>query len=413
MTEKQHSSEHSKAGIAHIFWLASRDYIHEWVMSGCFILALSAVLAPMMVLFGLKFGIVGNMIGQLVEEPRNREIRSIGSSHYDATWFESMANQSTVAFVIPRTRNIASTMQMKSDSAPRILSVELIPTAEGEPLFPNKKPIPKNLTEIVLSESAARKINVQAGDVIDGSLVRRFQGKHERVHLDLTVVGVASSSAFARDGSFVPLGLATAVEDFYDGRAVSGLGWPGDPPSSDRTFPGFRLFARTIDDVAALQDILISQGIEVRTRAADIAIVQNMDQNFTAVFWIIAIIGFTGFAFSLGASLWANVERKRRQLSVLRLVGFRTGDIVWFPVLQALFTAVLGWMLASAVYIGVEHTINRMLMTQLQEEQVVCQLLPEHFLIAAGLTIFAAISAAALGGYRSARIEPSEGLRDI
>ena len=34
--------------------LASRDYTHEWQMSGCFVLALAAVLGPMLVLFGLK-----------------------------------------------------------------------------------------------------------------------------------------------------------------------------------------------------------------------------------------------------------------------------------------------------------------------------------------------------------------------
>ncbi len=56
-----------------------------------------------------------------------------------------------------------------------------------------------------------------------------------------------------------------------------------------------------------------------------------MDKNLSLVFWLIAVIGLVGFAFSLSASLWANVDRKRKELSVLRLVGFRTGDIVWFP----------------------------------------------------------------------------------
>jgi putative ABC transport system permease protein len=33
--------------------LAFRDYSHEWHISGCFILGLAAVLAPLLVLFGL------------------------------------------------------------------------------------------------------------------------------------------------------------------------------------------------------------------------------------------------------------------------------------------------------------------------------------------------------------------------
>ena len=62
-----------------VFRLASRDYFHEKLMSSCFVLALAAVLGPMMVLFGLKFGIVGAMVDQLIENPLNREIRPVGS----------------------------------------------------------------------------------------------------------------------------------------------------------------------------------------------------------------------------------------------------------------------------------------------------------------------------------------------
>ncbi|MCA1780171.1 MAG: hypothetical protein LC637_12565, partial [Xanthomonadaceae bacterium] len=45
--------------------LALRDYRHERIMSACFVLALSAVLLPLMVLFGLKFGIIGNLLAPL------------------------------------------------------------------------------------------------------------------------------------------------------------------------------------------------------------------------------------------------------------------------------------------------------------------------------------------------------------
>ncbi|MCU7857530.1 MAG: FtsX-like permease family protein, partial [Candidatus Thiodiazotropha sp. (ex Lucinoma borealis)] len=120
-----------------------------------------------------------------------------------------------------------------------------------------------------------------------------------------------------------------------------------------------------------------------------------------------------GFTLSLGASLWANVDRKRKELSVLRLVGFRTGEIVWFPVLQSVFTAIFGWLTASMIYLGVSFTINRLFASQMDSSDSICRLLPNHFLIALILTLGAATIAAILAGYRAARIEPSEGLRDI
>ena len=395
-----------------VLGLATRDYFHEWQISVCFVLALAAVLGPMMVLFGLKFGIVGSMIDELREDPAKREIRPVGSGRYDRAWIDALAKRDDVAFVVPRVRSIAATLEVSSDRAPRILSLEVIPSAEGDPLLPPGTGIPRGLREVVLSASAARKLQVSVGDGIDGSLVRRFQGRKERVHLPLTVVGVAPARAFPRDALFASVALNEALEDFRDGHAVPALEWSGTPPGK-RYYTGFRLYARSIYDVAGLEEGFERSGIEVRTQAADIETVQRMDRTLSAIYWAIALIGLAGFSLSLGASLWANVDRKRRDLSVLRLVGFRTGDIVWFPLVQSLYTAVLGWALAVAIYRAAAWGINLMLAPQLEAAQQVCRLLPQHYLVALGLTLGASVLAALLAGLRAARVEPSEGLREV
>jgi putative ABC transport system permease protein len=398
--------------LSKVFRLASRDYVHEWLMSGCFVLALAAVLGPMMVLFGLKFGIVGAMVNQLVEDPLNREIRPIGSGYYDSAWLESVRARPDVAFLVPRTRSIAATIELSSESASRIVSVELIPSEKGDPLLPDTL-LPQGTYRVVLSQSAAEKLNVAPGDTIDGSLARRFRGEQERVHLSFSVAAIAPASAFSRDGAFVTVMLLEALEDFRDGRAVPSFGWKGDPADSNRTYPGFRLYARSIYDVAGLRDAFARLNVDVQTRSAEIELVQRMNRNLTAIYWAIALVGLVGFSLSLGASLWANIDRKRKELSVLRLVGFRTADIVWFPMVQALFTAVLGWALAVAIYQVTALVINDMLATQLETGQQVCLMLPRHYAIALLLTCTAAVLAAGLAGLRSARVEPSESLRDL
>jgi len=392
--------------------LASRDYRHEGQMSGFYILALAAVLGPMMVLFGLKFGIVGAMVDTLVEDPRNREIRPVGSGRYDAGWIAAVRARPEVGFLVPRTRSIAASIDLTSPAKPGILQVELVPSAEGDPLLPAGLPAPTGMYRIVLSASAAKRLGVSAGDSLDGSLARRFRGERERVHLSLVVTAVAPPSAFARDAAFVAVPLLEALEDYRDGRAVPELGWSGDPGEA-RTYPSFRLYARSIHDVAALKLGFEQQGIEVRTRAADIELVQRMDRNLATIYWAIAIIGLVGFALSLSASLWANVDRKRKELSVLRLVGFRTGDIVWFPMVQALYTGVLGWALASVIYLGAAEAINQLLADQLAAGQSVARLLPEHYGVALALTLLSALAAAGMAGWRAARVAPSDGLREL
>jgi putative ABC transport system permease protein len=392
--------------------LAGRDYRNEWQMSGFFILALAAVLGPMLILFGLKFGIIGSMLDNLIQDPRNREIRPIGSGRYDRVWIEQLRNRDEVAFIVPRTRAIAATIELKSDTGKQILPVEMIPTDRGDPLLEQLR-TPEGMQQLILSASAARKLKVRPGEEISGSIARRFKGRSERVHVALKVTGIAPAGSFARDGAFVPLYLLEAAEDFRDGHAVPALGWQGSPAPEGRTYPSFRLYARSIYDVAPMSQALLKLGIESNTRAADIDIVRSMDRNLSLVFWLIAIIGLAGFSLSLSASLWANVDRKRKELSVLRLVGLRTADIVWFPVIQSVFTALFGWLVACSTFLLVSYAINRMFATQLETGESLCRLLPAHFLIALALTLAAAILAASMAGYRAARIEPSEGLREL
>ena len=393
--------------------LATRDYGHEWQMSGCFVLALAAVLGPMLVLFGLKFGIVGGMLDQLIENPANREIRPIGSGRFDQGWFDAMRRRSDVAFLVPRTRSIAATIELSSAGAGRIVRAELIPSGHGDPLLPTDGPIPQGMQGIVLSPLAAEKLGVSEGDALRGSVTRQFGGRRQRVLLPLQVAGIAPPAAFGRDGAFADVALVEALEDYRDGRAVPAMGWTGDTRDEDRSYPGFRLYATSIYDVGNLSSDLIGQGIDIRTKAGDIQLVMRMDRNLSAIYWAIAIIGLVGFSLSLGASLWANVDRKRKELSVLRLVGFRTGDIVWFPVTQAFYTALFGWLLAAGIFFAAAYGINQMLAEQLATDQEVCVLLPQHFAMALVLTVGAAVLAAALAGWRSARIEPSDGLREI
>jgi putative ABC transport system permease protein len=368
----------------------------------------------MMILFGLKFGIVSTMIADLVENPGNREIRPIGSGRYDDAWIDAMRARDEVAFIIPRTRALAATIQLKSTSAKRILSTELLATAAGDPLLAGFERLPQNHFEVILSRSAADKLVVEVGDEIDASLARQFNGKRERVHLPLEVIGIADASVISRNVAFVNLDLLIASEQFKDGRTVVELGWAGNSgDSKKRVYPSFRLYARSIYDVTVLVAELEARGSRVKANVGEISTVQSIDHNLSVIFWIIACVGAIGFAFSLGASLWANVDRKRKDLSVLRLVGFKSGRIVLFPVLQSCYTALLGWLLAVLVYLVFEFMINTFLAPQLNLDRSLCFLLTEHFLWALALTISIAIAAAILGGLRAARIQPSDGLRDI
>ncbi len=400
-------AKHSRS----LAWLAAKDYAAEWQMSGFAVLSLAAVLGPMMILFGLKFGIIGSMVEKLVNNPHNLEIRSIGSGRYTEAWLKDMQQRDDISFIAAEQPSIASTLRIKGQS-PKIIEVRFIASGEGDPLLEGL-PAPRG-TDIILSTQAAKKLGVRVGHSISGSIARQIRGKKQREHIPLQIVGIAPETASDRITAFVDPTLSNQISAFKNGNQVVEMGWLGGRIDQKETvYSGFRLYARSLYDLDSLQTMFEQQGIDIRTRSREAALVRSMDQNLSTIYWVVAAIGLFGYGLSLAASLWSNVDRKRRDLSVLRVIGFRTGDITRFPIIQAMFTALLGWLTASLIYLGVSSLINHLLSDQLRAGETVVNLEPMHFLSALGITLIVAILAAALAGYRASRIEPADGLREL
>lgn len=398
-----------------ILRLSYRDFAHERRISLCYVLALMAVLAPLLVLFGLKFGLVDTLARRLVESPSNREVLAVGSRRFDEDWFARVAARDDVAFLVPNTRRIAASLSRLQNPATGsdVRALQMIPTGPGDPLL-GDSPVPDGVAEVVLSAPTAAKLGAEMGDRLVARIDRHRQGRDEGVVWELTVTGVLAPEVLSEEAAMVPLALLVATEDYRDGVAVPGLGWEGSPPpAGPRTYARFRLYATSIYTVAALQEALTAEGIEVRTQVAEIAAMQSLDRNLTRVFWLIALIGTLGFLASLAANLLANVERKRRELSIVRLIGFPTLSLVLFPVTQAILVAVMGALAALCVYLPVAAALNGWFATNLLPGESICRLLPGHVAIALGATLIGAAASAAWAGWRAARIEPAEGLRDV
>jgi len=396
--------------------LVLHDAAHEWRLTLCMVLGLAAVLTPLLILFGVKFGVVNTLTARLLEDPRNREIVPIGSGRFGPDWFADVERRPEVAFVIPKTRAIAATMRLRNPSTRRDPPVtgDLVPSAAGDPLIEGRAGPPEGFSRVILSEPVARKIGIGRGDTVEGSLLRTRDGQRERVVLELAVIEVLPYAAFAGDAALVSLELLEATEAYRDGFGVPAVGWSGEPrPEGERNFTGFRMYARSIYDVPQLRTVLVEQGIEVRTRSAEIENLQALDRNLTRVFWIIALIGSTGYVLSLGASLWAAVDRKGRELSVLLLLGFPGRSVILFPVLNAALVGLLGALLALLLYFPIQAGINQLFGENLEAGEAVALLLPHHAAAAVVATLMVALVGSALAGTRAARIEPAEGIRDV
>ncbi|NWA90760.1 ABC transporter permease [Pseudomonas sp. D8002] len=392
--------------IALVASLAWQDYRNDAWLSVCSVLALVAVIAPLLVLFGLKFGLVSSLTERLENDPATREIIPLGGGRFSSEFVEQLRQRSDVAFALPRTRQIAATAQLGA------VTVEMLPTAANDPLLAGL-PMPKGLDQIVLSHTAAEKLGAKAGDWLEASFGRQVAGRIESQRLRVQVLQVAPLEAFARDGLFAPLGLLEAAEDYRDGRAVPAFGWDGDAVgvSEQRVYPAFRLYARRLVDVEPLRVYFAGQNLLVSTQAQTIAQVQSLSRNLSIVFWIIAGLALAGAFAAIFAAALASVARKRRELSVLRLLGFSTAGLLLFVVLQALYSAGFAAVLSGLLYGLAESGLNQ-LFVQVPGEYA-SHLLARHYGLALAAVLGVSAVAAACGGWRVARIQASEGIRDV
>lgn len=598
--------------------LSLQDLRHEWILTLCMILAIAAIIAPLLVLLGLKNGVINTLRDRLVQDPVNREVRPLQTLQLTDDWFMQWQNDPRVAFVLPTILRGSSVMRIyHPDDEQKNGIIDLVPTAEGDPLLlENGAAIPQ-AGEIVLSQQASVELNIALGDTITAEITRQRHNRRESEKLRLKVSGILDARADSLPRLYAPFALVAAVERYREGRAVPEYGWPGEdsqpplefsqailltttpltavqenqltistgfgrseqwpreafaeifgfmPPenlslyrlesigstlqnsnlqrTSQRlrgvrhlllpllpevaltveqdgqtqnlqaigwsftpeeqallglpplpwsrdnagaalrqlalptaeprtpasvqvqvagakvlTFPaeahgqsfsaktliplelaaillaqqkvairfipeqeqwlkaetlyrGFRLYAQRIEDVPSLYADFSAAGIPVQTEIQAIARVQLLDQSLTKIFWLIVIVGIAGGAAALLASLYASVERKKRDIGILRLMGLHKMEVFRFPLYQSAVITSGAVLLASLGFLLLSQVLNQLFSEGLRMGEKISTLSAWYFIAAWLLTVFIGKISALLAAWRSTQIEPSEAIRD-
>ena len=393
--------------------MALRDLIHDRKVALCIVFSLIAVIAPLLLLFGLKNGIVSQLRHDLLDDPRTREVRMTGNGNYDLAWLNALAARPEVGFSIPLTRSLNTQADLVRDGQHFAAGAEVIPSAKGDPLLRESGVLPHGST-VVLSNSAARKLDVKAGDTFRLFISRKRDGQNQRTSLSVSVGAILDEARFARTALFVDLPLLVALEDYRDGFQVPLLGvTDGENARERHNFARARLYAATLDDVAPLAQWLESQHIEAITQAAQIEAVRAIDRVLGVIFAVIAWISASGCIASLIGAFIANIDRKRKDMAVLRLLGFRRQAVTLFIMIQALCLTGVAFIAGLLIYGAGSALFNHLLGANLPESAFVCHLDPGHFAAAFLSVLAVALGVAAIGALRALKIEPAESLREI
>jgi putative ABC transport system permease protein len=390
--------------------LALRDLAHQRVLFLCSALGLAAVLAPLLILGGLREGVVAGLRAILLEDPRAREISTMVNRELPRALLDEIARRPEVAFLAPRTRALSATLLLEGPANPgRPLRAELLASGARDPLLGGAGPDAP--ARIWLTPALAARLGVMPGDPLTGLAGRQREGERETLTLPLTLAGIAPASAFPRDGAFAALPLLVTVEDFLDG-ALPASAAPGDAAGGERALAGFRLHARRLEDVPALDAALRAQGLELASRAGEVEGLLRLDANLAALFAILAGTGGAGYLVSLAIGLWAQVERRRKELAMLSLIGTPRGALLAIPVVQAAATALAGAALASGLALAIAAWLNRAFAGAVAGDRPVALLTPHWLALAAAVTLAGALAAGFLAARRAAASDPADGLRE-
>lgn len=412
--------------VAQLFRLLIADLRGEWPIAVAQVIVITAVLTPLLVLSGLREGVIGTLIGRLDRDPAMRLITPVatGANRFDAAWFAEVAAWPEVAFVIPSTRLIAGQIDLfrpeDGNAVPAAgrkageLRATLVPTAPGDPVTGPDAAAVATLGGVVLSAKAADRLGVAPGDRLTAYVERVRGGRTEPLATPLRVAAVLAAQTDGGTTVYASLPLVEAVQDFRDGKAVPALGAAqGDPAGAGVDYPLFRLYARSIRSVRAVADALEARGVTVATRQAEIASALSLDRSLRAVLLIVSLLSIAGYIVAVTAGQWGNLRRKRRDLAILNLAGYGTGWMVAFPVAQAAVLAGIGSLVAVAGFLAAAAAINTLFQGSIAQGEAACRLAAGDLLAAGAATVALSLLPAAAIGLAFRRIDVNEELRHV
>ena len=393
--------------------LSLKDLWDDRYVSLCVIAALVAVIAPLLLLFGLKNGIMTQLTQELLNNPDIKAVKLVGNHRLDQEWVERLAALPEVGFVVPMTRSLNTEIDLVKDARHFIENLEMLPSAAGDPLSPLL--IPRGVDQMVISEAVAKKMQVDVGDQVRLVVSRNIQGRRERGKRELTVMAVIPDAVYPRPVSLVSLDLLVAVEDFKDGYVVTDFGLKtgiGLPPERFQ-FARVRLYAQDLDDVATLEEWLGAQHIDALTQRQEIESVKAIDRLLSIIFKVIAWTAVVGAIAALIGALLSNIDRKRKSLAMLRLMGLMGKDIVLFILSQTVTLAFIAFAVAMILFTLGQLTFNQALAHYLPQSAYACYLSTTDIVVACTTTLFLSAVISGIGGFRALNVQPAESLRDV
>lgn len=390
--------------------IAVADWVDEWPSSVCLVVGVAAATIPLMLLLSIRFGLVSHLRGELTRLPSSRELVTINQPLVSWRLIERLKRRTDVAFAEPLTAFLAASVLLHREGAVEFAEVDLVPSGAADPLAPWRP------GRIAIPESLAAALQLRPGQMLRLEIERSQGNVHQRGVIRLRVGKIIPASRFATTRKFVLVSpqLLLATEIWRSRPEIATFEQAFAEAGNQREnwrYSGIRLYARDVDSVDTLRLLLLRDAVDTESRVDEIRVVQNLDRGLTTLLAVLSGVIGLGLSVSLASAQWAWVERRRADLSYLRLIGMRRSGLMQIPMWQAALTVGAGLTLAIGVCWVVHLIVNRLFLGQLGELTQVSVIRLVDVGLVAALAGVAGLLAALVAAAMTQRISPIIALR--
>ena len=389
-------------------WLALREALHYRVSTLCQIFLVAALAAPLMTILAVQVGVVTDLRHHLERQPENLRLSPSVSVSKDAAWFEAQRRDPRVGFVAPHPYANADELELEHPNG-RKLRAALLASGPGD-LFLPEGVTPPDIHETVMTASIATALRASVGDVVELVIARPLSGEQRRWPLE--VAGISPRGRWASDGLLVHEALLTEAWQWRIGRSSPLLGEDGTAREEPLSFPQFRMFAATLEDLHPLADRLSAEGVAVSGRFAAAEMADAIEHTARIVVLAVGWTATVGAFASLAFAFYADALRMNPALSVLRADGLTAWGAFNVIVFKALVVAVLGWIIGAALWTGTVLMLNQALAGSTLPYVPVARLSGEQLAATGMAALLMAPLASMFAATRVAITSPNEGLNE-
>ncbi|MBQ9220873.1 MAG: hypothetical protein SPK83_00070 [Succinivibrio dextrinosolvens] len=383
------------------------------IISICIVASLCAVIAPLLLLFSLRFGIISNLEHKLSSNPSNLEIRMMSGYRLDQQFFDALKNNPHIGFVIPLTRSLSVTANI-SFNGRIVQNLETLPTAAGDPIvremgFDGEL----SLTEAYLSETTAQDLGLKTGDTFKFVISRITDNKTVNAVVPFTLKGIVKKEFLPHKTIMVNFNTLVYMEDFRDGFEPPVFSDGSNPNSERQNFAKARIYVKSLNDLEPVSRML-RQNYSITDKLASVENLKAISKVLSFIFTTIALTSIAGGVMATIGLIFTNLSRLEKTFALLFLSGLSKGGVFFIVVIQNFILSVCAYLCSLGLFYAGMFTFNLYFKDLLGPETLVSILTVSHVVTGGLMTVFICVLVSmVLCRFKVLNLKVADSLRNV